>query len=93
MTDWWNFRNAINFTNKNLPDKFGESPIDLLFEFSTIKETELKKSKAFNRLKFIGEMIQKTGITDAMSEKRVSSKDFIEKYNYFFTRRNLEIPY
>lgn len=88
VTDWWNFKNAFEFTNEKI-DSIGEDPISLLYEFSLESKDSIQTSRSYKRLQLIGEMINETGITDTYSQKRISSKEFMNKFNYFFEVKGL----
>lgn len=88
LTDWWNFRYAVELTNQQIKH-IGDSPMDILYEFSTVTLDSILTSRSYKRLKLIGEMINEKGVTDAFSEEQISSKEFMIKYNYFLERRGL----
>ena len=89
-TDWWNLNYAITLLNEH-KGEIGKNPVDLIFKYSTLNTSNIKESPVTQRIITLGQMIKQGGLIDAFTKKQISAYEFIDKYNYFLSQRNLTI--
>ncbi len=89
LTEWQAFRVAVFEIDRAYKDDFAATPFELLGKYVTASDDTLKDSKAYQRLAMIREMISEVGIQNAWTDKPISPDTFLIKYDYFFTKRNI----
>jgi len=94
ITEWQNLRWAAYEIELAYKDNYGKKPLMIIQDFSEQDLKNIEESKAYMRMALIGEMVSELGvIIDAWTEEEIPSDSFLEKFEYFFLRRELPIPY